>query len=95
MPKNSPLLKTQLNSNGSKDNDRNLTVLTAPSSKDIPFNRDSNNDNNNGENLTDIRTEFEALKTFLMEELYHLRQKVKKLNILEVIPGNRDIMIFF
>ena len=73
--------------NGSKNDDRNLTVSTAPSSQDIPVNKDSNNDNNNGEDLTDIRTEFEALKTFLMDELYHLRQQVKKLNIEEVNSG--------
>ena len=70
---NTPLF----DSNGSEDDDRNLTVLTAPSSQDIPVNRESNNENNNGKNLTDIRTEFEELRTFLMEELYHLRQQVK------------------
>ena len=48
------------------------------------INRDSNNDNNNGENLSNVRNEFEALKTFLVEELYQLRQQVKKLNIEEV-----------
>ena len=49
------------------------------------INRDSNNDNNNNDrNLTDIRTEFEALKIFRMKELCHLRQKVKKLCIEEV-----------
>ena len=53
----------------------------------MPVNRDLNNDNNNGENLTYIRTEFEALTTFPMEELYHLRQQVKKLNIEEVNSG--------
>ena len=53
-------------SNGSKNDDTNLTVLTGPSSQDIPVNRDSNNDNNNGENVTDSKTEFEALTTFLM-----------------------------
>ena len=50
-------------------------------------NRDSNNDNNNSKNLTDIRTEFEALKTFLMKELCHLKQQVKKLNIEQVSSG--------
>ena len=50
----------------------------------MPVNRDSNNDNNSGENLTYIRTEFE---TFPMEELQHLRQQVKKLNIEEVNSG--------
>ena len=34
-----------------------------------------NNDNNN---LTDVRNEFEALKNFLIEELHHLRQQVQK-----------------
>ena len=37
----------------------------------MPINRDSSNDNN-GENWIEIITDFEALKTFLMEELYHL-----------------------
>ena len=73
--------------NGIKDDDKNLTVLTAPSSQDITVNRNSNNDNNNVENLIDVKSEFEALKTFLMEELYHLRQQVKKLNIEEVNSG--------
>ena len=44
---NTPLF----DSNGSRDDGRNLTVLTAPSSRDIPVNRDSYNDNDNGKNL--------------------------------------------
>ena len=48
------------------------------------INRDSNNDNNNDENLSNVRNEFETLKIFLVEELYQLRQQVKKLNIEEV-----------
>ena len=77
---NTPLF----DSNGSRDDGRNLTVLTAPFSQDIPVNRDSYNDNNNGKNLKDIRTEFKALKAILMEELYHLRQQVKELNMEKV-----------
>ena len=34
-----------------------------------------------------MRTEFEALWTFLMGELYHLRQQVKKLKMEEVNSG--------
>ena len=77
---NTPLF----DSNGSRDDGRNLTVLTAPSSRDTPVNRDSYNDNDNGKNLKDIRTEFKALKAILMEELYHLRQQVKELNMEKV-----------
>ena len=79
---NTPLFDT----NGTKDDDRNLTVLTAPSSQDITVNRDSNND---------IRTEFEALRAFLIEELYHLRQQVKKLNMEEVNSGKERYNDFF
>ena len=47
-------------------------------------NNNNNNNNNNGENLSYLRNEFETLKTFLIEELYHLKEQVKKLNIKEV-----------
>ena len=79
---NTPLF----DSNGTKDDDRNLTVLTAPSSQDITVNRDSNND---------IRTEFEALRAFPIEELYHLRQQVKKFNMEEVNSGKERCNDFF
>lgn len=45
-----------------------------------------NNDNNNGENLTDDKNEFEALKTFLKEELHHLRKPAER----KLIQGKRD-----
>ena len=86
-----------MDSNGSQGDGRKVTVLTAPSSQDISVNSDPNNDNNNdnsnninnnnSKNLTDIRFEFEALRTFFMEELYHLRQQVKKLKMEEVNSG--------
>ena len=61
-------------SNRSKDGDRNSTVSTALTSQYFLLNRVSKNDNNNGEILIDLRTEFETVNTFLMEELHHLRQ---------------------
>ena len=39
-------------------------------------------------------TEIEELKTFLVEELYQLRQKVKKLNIEEVNSGKERYNYF-
>ena len=77
---NSPVF----DSNSSKDDDRNLTVSAASTSQAMLVNGGSNNDKNNGGNLIDISTESEALKAILMEELYHVRQQVKKLNIEEV-----------
>ena len=53
------------------------------------MNRDSNNENKTGENLTDIRTEFEGLKTILIEDLYRLRQHIEKVNT------GKDIMNSF
>ena len=53
------------------------------------MNRDSNNENKTGKNLTDIRTEFEGLKTILIEDLYRLRQHIEKVNT------GKDIMNSF
>ena len=45
----------------------------------MSVNRDSNDNNNNhGENLTDIKTEFEGLKTFLIEKLFYLKDNKLK-----------------
>ena len=53
------------------------------------MNRDSNNENKTGKNLTDIRTEFEGLKTILIDDLYRLRQHIEKVNT------GKDIMNSF
>ena len=58
------------------------------------MNRDSNNENKTGKNLTDIRTEFEGLKTILIEDLCRLRQQLKKISIEKVNTG-KDIMNSF
>ena len=58
----------------------------------MPANGDSSNDND--ENLTDIRIEFEALKTFLWRS-DSLRNNIKKLNIEEVNSGKERHMISF
>ena len=70
--------------NSSKDDDANITDSTFPNLQDMAVR--VNNDNNNGENLTDDKNEFEALKTFLKEELHHLRKPAER----KLIQGKRD-----
>ena len=72
---NTPIFDT----NGSKDDDANLIVLVFPTFQDMPV--WVNNDNNN---LTGVRNEFEALKIFLMEEFIEitLRHGCSPVNVL-------------